>query len=262
MLIRNIPEAVRKKAATGLVKVSQTFRYDKAHEADGIAVNPLINNIKQYPHLFVLACLMDKQIKADRAWKIPTDVCEHFFKGDYSMQALLKLTLVDLTIFFNNQSLHRFNNTMAEVFYNAVQRIHNVYNDDASRIWAGKNTSALVIRRFLEFDGCGIKIASMATNLLHRKFGITYTDYSSLDVSPDVQVKRILYRIGLVDRLDDNNIVIYTARDIHPSYPGVIDKCCWNVGRDYCHPSKPKCSKCPLNKICYSNQTQNYELPK
>lgn len=261
MLIRNISAADKKKTAARLVKVSQNFKYDKAHQLDGIPVDSIINDIEKYPHLFVLACLMDKQIKADRAWRIPAFVCEKLCHGDYRMEGLLKLSLEDLTKFFNDESLHRFNNTMATVFYNAIQRIHRVYNDDASEIWNGKNTSALVIGRFLEFEGAGIKIASMATNLLHRIFNVAYTDYSSLDVSPDVQVKRVLYRLGLIEQTDNNDIVIYTARDINPNYPGIIDKCCWNVGRDYCHPSNPNCGKCPLIKICESNKTHNYSLP-
>ena len=31
----------------------------------------LLNDIEHTPHAFVLACLMDRQIKAERAWTIP-----------------------------------------------------------------------------------------------------------------------------------------------------------------------------------------------
>lgn len=37
-----------------------------------------LNNLNAYPHAYVLACLMDRQIKAERAWKIPFIVCEKF----------------------------------------------------------------------------------------------------------------------------------------------------------------------------------------
>ncbi len=33
--------------------------------------NDLLNNLKAFPHVFVLACIMDRQIKAERAWIIP-----------------------------------------------------------------------------------------------------------------------------------------------------------------------------------------------
>jgi endonuclease III len=124
------------------------------------------------------------------------------------------------------------------------------YNGNARKIWEGKNSSAEIIYRFLCFDGCGIKIASMATNLLHRIFGINYTDYSALDISPDIHVRRVFYRLGLVDNIDDVDSVIYKARSLHPSFPGVFDKCCWNIGRDNCHPSTPQCNGCRLSTIC------------
>ena len=35
------------------------------------AADELLNDIENYPHAFVLACIMDKQIKAELAWLIP-----------------------------------------------------------------------------------------------------------------------------------------------------------------------------------------------
>lgn len=31
----------------------------------------LVSNLEDYPHAFVLACIMDRQIQATRAWLIP-----------------------------------------------------------------------------------------------------------------------------------------------------------------------------------------------
>lgn len=262
MLTRNITKDFQNDMAKKLVEISKTFNYDKAHQASEIEVDEAINKIDEYPHLFVLACLMDKQIDANRAWAIPVIVCKELCQNDFHFDALQKLSLAQIKAFFNKKKLHRFNNEMATVFYKAIQRIQDVYNGHANKIWEGDNPSALVVSRFLSFYGCGLKIATMATNLLHRIYGITYTDYSALDASPDVHVCKVLYRLGQLDQTDDVDAVIYRAREINPNYPGIIDKCCWNVGRDFCHPTNPECDECPLNQICYSNQTKNYELPK
>ena len=90
----------------------------------------------------------------------------------------------------------------------------------------------------------------MSTNLLHRIFGINYTDYSALDISPDIHIRRVLYCLGLIENMDSVDLVIYKARSINPKYPGLLDKCCWNVGRKFCHPNNPECRKCDLYSVC------------
>ena len=235
------------------IKIAKDFNSKCADDAYFTGVTEIdskINDIKNYPHLFVLACLMDRQVKAEKAWKIPYLVCRDLCNGDFSFNRLPNLSLEEVTYYFENEGLHRFNNDMAKIFVSAVKKINKEYNGDASLIWEGENSSAEIIFRFLQFDGCGIKIASMATNLLHRIFGINYTDYSALDISPDIHVRRVFYRLGLVDNIDDVDSVIYKARSLHPSFPGVFDKCCWNIGRDNCHPSTPQCNGCRLSTIC------------
>lgn len=213
-------------------------------------IDAVIADINNYPHLFVLSCLMDKQIKAERAWRIPYLICEKMCGGDFSFTPLTQLSIADVTAFFQDNSLHRFNVDMAKVFVRAVARIKEVYNGDASKIWVGENSSAEIIYRFLCFEGCGIKIASMATNLLHRIFDVKYTDYSALDISPDIHIRRVLYRLGFVENMDDINAIIYRARSISPAYPGLLDKCCWEVGRNNCHATSPKCEECVLCSFC------------
>ena len=61
----------------------------------------------------------------------------------------------------SNERLHRFNEIMGKNFYLATRKIHNDYQDDASNIWKGNPRSATIVRRFLEFDRVGIKIATI-----------------------------------------------------------------------------------------------------
>ena len=70
------------------------------------------------------------------------------------------------------EPLHRFVDIMSGYFYSAVQRIHEQYADDASNIWTGEPSSADVVYRFLDFDGVGPKIASMAANKAKNRFTI------------------------------------------------------------------------------------------
>ena len=92
----------------------------------------LLNDIKNYPHAFVLACIMDRQIKAERAWLIPYKISKEI--GGFQFLKLLDLNLDQIEKIFNEKKLHRFNDTMAKNFYSGIQTIHKNYeNDNDSR---------------------------------------------------------------------------------------------------------------------------------
>ena len=151
--------------------------------------------------------------------------------------------------------MHRFTNEKAKVFHGAARRIVEQYGGNAARIWSDRPGSATVVRRFREFDGVGPKIATMAANILTRQFKIPFADYRSIDVSPDVHVKRVMARMGLVPENPDENAVIYAARELCPEFPGIIDFSLWEIGREYCKAGKPNCAPCPAREGCKTGRS-------
>ncbi len=124
---------------------------------------------------------------------------------------------------------------MAGLFNDALQLLDTKYSGDASLIWKGTPRSATIVLRFLEFKGIGVKIATMATNILSREFKIPMQDRICIDISPDVQVKRVFIRLGFIAKDASNDQLIYTAREFHPEYPGIFDLSAWEIGRKwYC----------------------------
>ena len=117
-------------------------------------------------------------------------------------------------------------------------------------IWSDRPSSAKVVYDFLQFNGGGIKIATMATNILAREFKIPLSDYCSIDISPDVHVLRVMRRSGLVRENADIDSIIYKARELNPEFPGIIDLSCWEIGRKWCKPNKPTCKECSIQSIC------------
>ena len=49
----------------------------------------LLNDVERFPHAFVLACIMDRQIRAERAWIIPYQVSRGI--GGFEFPRLLEL---------------------------------------------------------------------------------------------------------------------------------------------------------------------------
>ena len=217
----------------------------------------LLNDLDNYPHAFVLACVMDRQIKAERAWLIPYAISERL--GTFSIEALGRLSPEEIKGFMAKPApLHRFVDTMGGLLWSAVQRIVTQYGGDASRIWAGRPPSAEVVYRFLEFDGIGPKIASMAVNLLARYFKIPLADHYSIDISADVHVRRVFGRLGLCPSDATIEQLIYKARALHPEFPGIVDNPCWEIGRTWCKPRVPVCGECYMHDLC---PTANGQMP-
>ena len=57
---------------------------EKAGEDDRFAgyaaANALLTDLEKTPHAFVLACVMDKQIKASKAWEIPYKISKRLVR--------------------------------------------------------------------------------------------------------------------------------------------------------------------------------------
>lgn len=218
------------------------------HFVDDNEANEILNDLNKYPHAYVLACLMDRQIKAEKAWGIPCKVFKNI--GSSEIEDLKKIKLQEYKKLFNKNKLHRFNDTMAEVFFDAVNNIQSKYNGDASKIWRGNPSSSAVVYRFLEFNGAGVKIATMAANILARQFRVSFSDLYSIDISPDVHIIRVMKRMGFVPKKATNEMIIYKARELNPEFPGVIDFSCWEIGRNWCKPNKPLCDECLVESSC------------
>jgi endonuclease-3 len=215
------------------------------------AADVLINDLHAHPHAFVLACIMDRQVKAEIAWRISYRFSQKL--GGFSIEILSQLSLADVTRLMSDpEPLHRFVEIMSGCFHSGVRRIKRVHAGDASRIWSAKPSSAEVVYRFLEFDGVGPKIAAMAANILAREFKIPLSDYSSIDISADVHIRRVFARLQLCPPDASVEQIIYKAKALHPEFPGLMDLPIWELGRNWCKPKKPNCQECYMNDLCPS----------
>ena len=59
--------------------------------------------------------------------------------------------------------------------------------------------------------------------LLARDFKTRFSDYYSIDLWVDVQVRRVFRRLGLIRSDASVEEVVYLARALHPPFPGLMD---------------------------------------
>jgi len=141
-----------------------------------------LTTFRRNPHIFLLGAVVDFQIPWETAWRIPYAVCADLNIELSDFSSLYQVDKASFTRLFLEKKYHRFNIKAAENFYEAIQLIGNMYDGETQKIWDGSLSSADIILRMLEFKGVGIKIASMVANILHREYGILFTDYSAIDI--------------------------------------------------------------------------------
>ena len=137
--------------------------------------NALLNDLAGHPHAFVLACLCDRQDSAVRVWRIPYLLGQRVGSVAFDDLAALSAEQIALAM-IEPEPLHRYPAMMAEVVHRGLQHIAGRYKGDAARLWGGTPSSASIILGFLGFYGAGIKIASMAANILVRELKIPVSD--------------------------------------------------------------------------------------
>lgn len=249
-----LDERVNEEYKNKIVKIANEFYEQKVKEAKHYD-----ENFIKYPHLFLLGAVMDSQIGAKKAWNIPFIIADELGGKDFSLFCAKDYAWYKEQ--FETKKLHRFNEVMSDAFYSAVVKIKNEYNSNAANIWNDTPTSAELVCRLLEFKKVGIKIATMVANLLSRDCGVILKDKHAIDISPDVHVKRAMYRLGLLPKIEnvdfksiENNKIIYAAKSLNPEFAGVLDPVFWEIGNkgicanDGCKSNKE--NKCPFADFC------------
>ena len=207
-----------------------------------------LKNIKEYPEYFFIGCLMDRQIPAERAWTIPYLIHEDY--KNIKFDDLKQISLEEWIAYFEQKGLHRFNKIMAKVLYDGISKVVKYYKSDPSNIWNDTSDSNKVVKRFRDFSGVGEKISTMAANILYRDFKIPFDNLKGIDISPDSQVRKVFYRLGLINDADNTSEIIQAARKLNPSFPGIFDVTTWEIGRRFCDNTYPHCDLCPLDNYC------------
>ena len=119
---------------------------------------------------------------------------------------------------------------------------------DAGAIWDGVPPKE-VQKRLESIYGVGPGIAHMTIRILRDDWGKFRGQESQIDVKPDVHVRRVFKRTGLTQS-EDGGSAVEAARELNPGFPGELDWPAWDIGIQWCRPTDPRCSACPLAVVC------------
>jgi endonuclease-3 len=199
---------------------------------------------------FFYGVMFDQGIRADLAWDAPLELRKRL--GHLDPRKIARMNERALrNIMRYPKALHRYRRKMPNWIIEASRLLVERYHARPQEIWNDKPKADDLQRRFAEFKGIGEKKASMATNILVRDKNVQVrgVDLSGIDVSGDVHVRRVFLRSGLIN-VDSVDAAVRAAKILNPIYPGELDLPAWHIGRTFCHPTEPECSKCPIRTDC------------
>lgn len=106
-----------------------------------------------------------------------------------------------------------------------------------------------MIEELIKFKGVGVKTASCVLLFsLHR------------NVCPvDTHVHRILNRVGVVNTNQPDKTYYLIKDHIPENSSHTLHTNLLRLGREFCLPSNPKCSICPIEKIC-NYKSKNFSM--
>jgi endonuclease III len=203
----------------------------------------------QHPFAFCAATCLDRGARAEIIWTIPFWIFNevgHFDPNKFNQLSLPQITQIFLAL----PRKPRYINAAPRTFQEITRLVVQQFGGDASRIWSGR--TALEVRRtFLSVYGVGPGIANMAVLLIEKAYNLRFSDvdHRCMDIKPDVNTMRVLYRLGLAAAVDELEAVL-AARNLNPAFPGEIDGPLWLIGKKFCTASRPSCHLCPLNSVC------------
>lgn len=213
-------------------------------------IDEVLNDIEAHPHLFVLGSLMDKGVGRKKAWEVPQRLHDRFGLASFAFDQFAGLGHRRIERAFIEDNLHRYPTRMALVFQRALEHVAAGHGGEAARIWNDRPSSALLVQRLLAFDGMLAKDAALAGNTLVRDFKVPLADYSALDITPDIHVRRVFRRLGFVRNRATAEDLVRCARDLNGIYPGVFDQPAYQLGTTVCHGGAPACGRCDLKAVC------------
>ena len=232
--------------------VAALLEYRKKHplKTSTFTPYPEVNKLNsEDPFAFLVAACIDRGALAENCWCVPYWLREKL--GHLEAERIAQLSVDELEAILRElPKKPRYPRQSAETILDCASQVVQRWNGAASQIW---NTTHVrdITARLQSIRGVGRGIAHMIVNILisDGKLRLPDSELKQIDVKPDIHVQRVFYRTGLAENQDAQS-AINAARIAHRNYPGALDQPAWQIGREYCRPTSPRCGECPLERSC------------
>lgn len=214
---------------------------------------------KKSSDAFFIGVLLDQGQNAERAWSGGQHLVENYFKNKKnfwkSVSKTHYMTIKKIcqkgyngTSYASNYAFNKFPNWLN----NASIKMVNEYSGDPRNIWnVSTDNVKNIYDRFIDFDGIGDALAKMAQFILVRNYGVAggLKNRANMSVKPDTLVRRVMFRSG-ISSSETVTESIEVIENLSLPSPADFDAAAWIIGREFCNKSDPKCSDCPILKVC------------
>ena len=201
-------------------------------------------------YAFILATCLDRGGRSEIIWTIPYDLRAEL--GHLDPRVISRMTEEELgSVIRRLPHKPRYVHAAPRTILELSRLISDKYDGLANRLWEGR-TAEEFRQELLGISGVGQGIANMAVQLIERVYGDQFANNnrSGLDIKPDVHTRRVLYRLGVIDQVEDD-MAIKGARLLYPKCPGKLDASLWYIGHTWCSASSPMCHYCRVSTMCH-----------
>jgi endonuclease III len=204
---------------------------------------------KRVANTFLVCCLLDYQIKADRAWENGRRLVHALKDPDDIWAAVTAFSEEEWESKFKELGLHRYPAAHKRL-WRIGREICSYFDGDANKIW--QNSSAFDVLCRLNYIGAGEQISRMIVGALRDVGQIQ----GKGDVKADVHVCRVIGRVFFGEQAKPETATELT-RQLSPDDPWQVDRTLWKLGSTFCHATTPDCSHCYLSAECMHAQTHS-----
>jgi len=204
---------------------------------------------KKVANKFLLCCLLDYQIKWQRAWENGARLVQILGDPDDIWATITSETEQEWMSRFNEFHLHRYPAAHKRL-WRISKEICSYFEGNASRIW--QDSSAFDVLCRLYYIGTGEQLSRMIVGALRDVGQIQ----GKGDVKADVHVCRVIGRVFFGKQTTPETTTKLT-RQLNSSDPWHFDSTLWTIGSSFCHPKAPDCPKCFLSAQCAYAQGQD-----